>query len=457
MRSRNRQIRNLIVVIVIACGLIAGMEAVAGLRTRRLEQEQVRQDLRALLPADAYLAQTVDPAAPQAAAIEEVYQAQDETGAVTGHLVVARVPGYADDLLVRVAFHADARTILGVRLLAHQEAASSGGQAALPFFTTRFVDKQAPLFLTGEQPAPAPAPRVMRDGTYTTQAVQTNDQGYLYTFEMIVEDGIIRDARWDGVSAEDGALLRQASADGTLPLEDGALPWHEQAIALESVLLQVQDPALIGMQADGSIANAPGLTMRVAELLALAEICVSRAAMPSALGGTPQDGLYRADADEPDRDAGYRDFVEIRVEEQRVASIVWDAERADGSLLSRDEDNRAAPADGLPWGEQAARVAAFLLERQDPTIVATQADGTSDEIPEVTIPIDLCLDLTRACLLQAGMYAAVAPTPQPPDTSGQVDAIAGATITSRAMVQAVNTGYAYLDGILTAPDDTHHP
>ncbi len=450
MRSKGRQILNLALMLLISLGLLLGMEAIAGLRVRRVEQERRRQDLHALLPADTYLSLAVDATDPLAAKIEEVYQARDKNGAVSGYLIAARATGYAGDLVVRVAFHADTGSIAGVRLLEHQETAASGAQAALPFFTSRFIGKIPPLFLTGEQPEPEPEPRVLRDGTYGARADHSNEDGYRYTFTMEVEAGLIRDARWDGESEDGAASLRQASANGEVPAGDGALPWHEQAIALESVLLQVQDPVLIRVRADGGVDGAPGITMPVADLLALAEICARRASAPSTLGGTPQDGLYRADADAEARESGYRDYVEIRVEQQRVTAIVWDAEREDGSLRSRSEEDSSTPAGDLAWGEQAARVAAFLLARQDPTLIETQADGTSDEIDGVTLPIGTCLELMRACLLQAGMYPATVPAPWQPDTSRQVDAVAGATLTSRAVVEAINSGFAYWDGLVNA-------
>jgi major membrane immunogen (membrane-anchored lipoprotein) len=136
--------------------------------------------------------------------------------------------------------------------------------------------------------------------------------------------------------------------------------------------------------------------------------------------------------------------VEIAVENGRITSLVWDAEREDGTRLSESDESGPVPVDSLPWGEQTALTAAYLMELQDPTVVQTREDGTTEEIEGVVIPVKSCLDLMRACMVEAGMVPVPAPTPPPPDLSGLIDSVSGATITSRAVVKAANLAVEYI-------------
>jgi hypothetical protein len=263
------------------------METVVTMREKRFEQQQMVRDFQNLIQADAYVPLTVAEDYPNHLSIVSVHRAESDAGDTLGHLVSIRVAGYADDLLGRVAGGPAAKTIAGLRVLAHAETETYGGQAALPFFYTRFEGRTAPLYLTGEQPPPEPVPRVWRDGVYESQAESADpENGYRYTFRMTVTDGRLQDALWDGIGAEEDQSLRQASEDGTFILSGDVLPWHEQAIALESLLLRVQDPAFVEVSPDGTVREAVGVTMPVEALLVLAEDCARRAAIPSLLGGT---------------------------------------------------------------------------------------------------------------------------------------------------------------------------
>ncbi len=447
MRSRSRQLVNLILIVLLSIGLLTGMEAVVSMREQKFEQQQMVRDFQDLIQADSYVPLAVDDAYPEHLSIVSVHRAENDAGDTLGHMVSVRVAGYADDLLVRVAVGPDAKTIAGLRVLEHAESEAYGGQAALPFFHTRFEGRTIPLYLTGEQPPPEPVPRIWRNGIYEAKADEADpDNGYRYTFRLTVADGRLQDAVWDGIGEEEQPL-RQASEDGTFVMGGGVLPWHEQAIALESLLLRVQDPAFIEVSTDGTVRDAVGVTMPVEMLLVLAEDCARRAAIPSLLGGSLTDGTYRSVHDATLGETGAREFVEIVVEGGRIVSLVWDAEWEDGTLLSESEEAGPVPEDSLPWEEQTALTAAYLLELQDPTVVKTHEDGTSDEIEGVVIPVDSCLALTRACMLDAGMFPVPAPTPPPPDLSGLIDTISGATFTSRAVVKAANLAAEYVSWI----------
>ncbi len=453
MRSRSRQLIHLVVMAAVSIGLLAGMNAVGSIRERNREYGRLLEDFQDLVPADTYKSLLVDGTFTKARSILDIHQALSSDGGGLGYVLLVEVPGYASDLTVRVAVDKTGHQVLGARVASHGEPESTGGRVTLPVFHTQFEGRTAPLYLRGEQPPADPEPRTLRDGTYSAEdAAADPATGYRHTFTMKVSGGRIADALWDAVRDDGGKSLRKASQDGEYIL-DGALPWHEQAIAMEALLIRLGDPAFILVNADGTTGAAEGVTIPVAPFVTLAETCTAQAAIPSLLTGTLNDGLFRAQQEQFDPATGYRDFVELTIEKEKIVSIVWNAEREDGSLRSDAEDGGGVPEGSAPWGEQAAAMAAWLMKLQDPTVVSVDSEGRAPEVPGVVVPVSAALDLMRGCMLQAGMSAVAAATPTPALASGLIDAVSGATVTSRAVVKAANLAVEYVVWILSAKAD----
>ena len=451
MKSQYRQVLNLILVTVVSAGLIAGMDAIGALRERERSHKEQLEVFRDLLPAVSYEPLDVDGQFKQARSVLAFHTAFSKEDKALGYLVEVNVPGYASDLSVQAAIDQTGTTILGIRVRAAGESSATGGQVALPFFYSQFSGKTAPLYLQGEAPQAVPEPRKLRDGAYSAEeSVPDPATGYRYIFQMTVTGGRITDALWDGVRADGGKPLRKASEDGEIVAAAGELPWHEQAIAIEALLMQLGDPAFIKLNTDGTTDNAQGVSMPVAFFISLAEQCVAKAAVPSGLSGSMKDGVFRAQAGQIDPGTGFRDYVEMTIENKKVVAVVWDGVNKDGVLRSKASKD-AKPVEGsLPWHEQAAAMAAFLLAVQDPTVVTVDADGRASEAAGVDTPVKEFLGLARSCMLQAGMVAVSEPDPAPSIGSGLVDAVAGATISSRAVVKAANLAVEYVQWVLAA-------
>lgn len=152
-----------------------------------------------------------------------------------------------------------------------------------------------------------------------------------------------------------------------------------------------------------------------------------------------RDGKYRAA--ESDYDAtGFRNVVEVTVTNGMITAVNWDAEAADGGK-SKKELSRAGEyvmsEDGLPWHEQAAVMERALLDLQTPTaIVYDQSSGKTDAYSGATIAVSPFVKLATEALTQSRMSSGTL-----------VDGISGATVSSKAVIDAVNEAAAFVGRI----------
>lgn len=456
MRSRNRQILNLIVVTAVSIGLLAGMNAVGDMQENKRLQTEQTAEFQKLISAAAYREVKLDDKTIGSSPVLMAHEALSAKDVSLGYIVLVKTPGYASDLSVRVAVDAAGKNVLGLRVISQNEPVSTGGQVALPFFYGQFAGRSVPLYLLGEEPKVQPAPRTIRDGTYSAEEATVDAAtGYRYTLTLTIAAGRIKNVVWDATRAKTSKNLRQASSDGEVKPAAGVLPWHEQAIALEALLLKLQDPAFIKLREDGTPVDASVVTLSAQPFVALAENCIARAAVPSLLAGTLKDGAFHAQQAAFDAKTGYRDYVDITVESGKIASVIWDAEKQGGGD-TRSQASKKAKASGgsQPWHVQAAAMTAYLLARQDPTVIGLDANGLTHDVPGVDIQVNIFLDLVRTCMLQSGMMPAPTPTPAPVKSSGQIDTVSGATLTSRSVVKAANVAANYIQEMLAAKTKT---
>jgi len=111
--------------------------------------------------------------------------------------------------------------------------------------------------------------------------------------------------------------------------------------------------------------------------------------------GTKQykDGTYYAEADDFD-ESGWKDTVTIEVKNGKIVSVDWNAINKDGGddkdTLSRNGGYKMVEYGGAQaeWHEQAEKVEAYLVEKQDPTdIKYKDNDGHTDAISGATIKV----------------------------------------------------------------------
>lgn len=148
-----------------------------------------------------------------------------------------------------------------------------------------------------------------------------------------------------------------------------------------------------------------------------------------------KDGVYRAVAEYDE--SGFRDVVELTIKDGEITVANWDGEPKDGGK-SKKELSRAGEyvmtETGLPWHSQAEMLELVLLDKQDPAAIVYDADtGKSDAYSGASIRISPFVKLATEALAQAGGISGTA-----------IDGLSGATASSQAVVDAVNSAAAFL-------------
>jgi major membrane immunogen (membrane-anchored lipoprotein) len=183
------------------------------------------------------------------------------------------------------------------------------------------------------------------------------------------------------------------------------------------------------------------------------------AAKEKPLAVTLKDGVYEV-VGEPDA-KGYTSQVILTVEGGKVTAVVWDCANAEGKLKSTMSQNGEyeMTEDGATWYEQAQLLAQNVIENQGVSALEMNADGKTDAIASVSITIDeFVSQVEEALLLSASGETPVVeeptteePTTEEPITESpaeidgtKVDAISGATISTKAFLTAINNAYDYL-------------
>ncbi|NLI59901.1 MAG: FMN-binding protein [Clostridiales bacterium] len=119
-----------------------------------------------------------------------------------------------------------------------------------------------------------------------------------------------------------------------------------------------------------------------------------------------KDGIYTAE--EADfADSGWKDNVTIEVKDGEITSVDWNSTHKE-----QDKDKKTASKDGsygmvanggaiAEWHEQAEKVEAFLVEKQDVNAIQVKDDGKTDAIAGVTINVNGFVDMVKDALSNA--------------------------------------------------------
>ncbi len=153
-----------------------------------------------------------------------------------------------------------------------------------------------------------------------------------------------------------------------------------------------------------------------------------------------QDGIYRA-AENSFDSSGFRDFVEVTVSGQEITAVNWDSEQKNSDKTKKElsrEGNYVMSQTGLPWHEQAEIMERALLEKQDPSALVYQpSTGKTDAYSGATISVEPFVRLSAAALSKAVKSGTAA-----------VDGVSGATTSSMAVINAVNTAATFVKNIV---------
>ena len=176
-------------------------------------------------------------------------------------------------------------------------------------------------------------------------------------------------------------------------------------------------------------------------------------------GASFTDGTYEAEAAEPDSN-GFTEVVTLTVKDGAIAEANWDAVTEDGNKKSIMSENGeyTMTEDGLTWKEQAEALAKALIENQSLSFLTTDAEGKTDAVTGVSISVNSFIDLATQCLEEASGIEAPAAAEAPQEESAeeasesnaegtQIDAVAGATMSSTAAVTGINEAYNFLQTV----------
>lgn len=159
--------------------------------------------------------------------------------------------------------------------------------------------------------------------------------------------------------------------------------------------------------------------------------------------GSLRNGTWRAESTEPDN-SGFRDFVEITVQDGSITAVNWDAANEDGATkkaLSKAGQYKMSET-GLEWYQQAEIMEQALLQTQNPAaIVYDQQTGKTDAYTGATVVVSPFITLSARALESAGAPAA--------KSTSSIDGISGATVSSKAVIAAVNRAVSFIkEGVL---------
>ena len=163
-----------------------------------------------------------------------------------------------------------------------------------------------------------------------------------------------------------------------------------------------------------------------------------------AAAGTLHDGVYVAKADEADN--GYLSEVTLVVEGGQITSVVWDAKDSKGQYKSylSTAGKYVMTEDGLTWKEQADALAAYVIENHSIEGINLDENGKTDTVAGVSISIDRFTSLVEEALQMAATGSGDTDSKPVSEGPSYVDAISGATVSSDAIVEAINRGYDFI-------------
>lgn len=191
------------------------------------------------------------------------------------------------------------------------------------------------------------------------------------------------------------------------------------------------------------------------------------------------DGTFETEEADFD-EQGYKDKVSLTIKDGKITEVIWDAYNEAGELKSvLSADGIYEMPGDLTWQEQAMAITDFLIQNQSAEAITLNAEGKTDAVTGVTISVKDFVTLVKECLQKAAAAtvtdnkpgdsqagnttattdaaATVETSPASSDsenttenTSGTIDAVSGATVSSSAVVAAVNKAHAFIQDFVMA-------
>ena len=285
----------------------------------------------------------------------------------------------------------------------------------------------------------------LNDGTYEIVADEAHN-GWLSKLTLTVAGGKITDVVWD-CEDDKGNLKSIQSQNGEYVMTEDGATWFEQAEALAQYVIENQGTTGLTLDESGKTDVVATVSISINEFVAQVEEAIRQAA------GVKEevklnDGTYEIVADEAKN--GWTSKLTLTVAGGKVTDVVWDCEDDKGNLKSVQSQNGeyVMTEDGATWFEQAQALAKYVIENQGTAGLTLNEEGKTDAVATVSIAINDFVDqVEQALRLAAGETETVEPEKEEEAevTEGtKVDGISGATITTKAVLTAINNAHDYL-------------
>ncbi|QEN09537.1 FMN-binding protein [Oceanispirochaeta crateris] len=237
-----------------------------------------------------------------------------------------------------------------------------------------------------------------KDGVYFAQEKSFPDSGWKYNVTVVVKNGKITSAIWNGSNVNAGDPKVVVSKDGRYGMEakGGAMaPWWKQAQAVEQQLIKSQDiNSIILSDKEGHTDTVSGASIHVAPFVNL----VKEAFAAGPVGYGPyKDGTYKAE--EAAFDHGYKYFVEVTVTSGYIVAVNWDAYAEKGgknkaqSSIDGEYGMQKNGGAMAPWWQQARAI--------EDSVINSQTVNQPDAISGASIGLDPFYTLLNKALSKA--------------------------------------------------------
>ena len=159
-------------------------------------------------------------------------------------------------------------------------------------------------------------------------------------------------------------------------------------------------------------------------------------------GGDLKDGVYRAE--NKDFSDGFKDFVEITVENGKLEKVNWDSVNEEGRSKKELSKNGeyVMTENGPLWYEQANLMEELLIRLEDPAKISLSEDGKTDAVASASITVSNFVKLADECLKEARGEEIKEASPM--DEKNLADSVSGATVSSKAAIKAINLSFDFL-------------
>ncbi len=331
----------------------------------------------------------------------------------------------------------------GVAALTMNEEGKTDAVASVSISINDFVAQVEEAMLMASKAPVA----VLNDGTYEVVADEFKN-GYKSMVTVTVEGGKITNVVWDNID-EKGNYKSVLSQNGEYVMTETGATWAEQAAALAANVIENQGVSALTMNEEGKTDAVASVSISINDFVAQVEEALTMASK-APVESAYIDGTYEIVDDEYHN--GYKSMVTLTIEGGKITKLVWDNIDENGnykSVLSQNGEYVMTET-GATWAEQAEALAAHVIANQGLEGLTMNEEGKTDAVASVSISINSFVNqVEKALLLASGQEITEEPTTEEPTTEEtgdgtQIDAISGATVTTKAVITAINSAYEYL-------------